>query len=319
MTLVLALVIALATFALVLRLSERRRLGDAGRRISAYVQPPDPVRDPEEDEGGPRRARPLAATERRLARLPRWSRFVALVERADTRPSAVELFVGLSVTVVLLDAVALATGAGIAAVLVLTIVPVVAARLWLALRISRRRRAFDGQLAEFLFDVGAALRAGHGFNQALQAVTSEAPEPTATEFGRVIAEAQLGRPLEDSLRDLGGRIGSRDLQFVIEAIIAQRQVGGSLAAVFEIVSESVRQRQQYALRVRALTAMGRLSALVVLALPFALGLVLSAMNHGYLRPLIQTGTGRVMVIVSLALVGVGTVWLRALVSVDGAS
>jgi tight adherence protein B len=199
-------------------------------------------------------------------------------------------------------------------VLVLDLLAVGLLRAFLALRVSRRRRAFEDQLPELLSSLGSALRAGHGLNQALAAVAADAPEPTSTEIGRVLAEARLGRPVEDALGDLGGRIGSQDLDFVLDAIVIQRQVGGSLAGIFELVGESVRQRQQFALRMRALTAMGRTSALVLIALPFGLGLVLSVLNRGYLHPLLSTGEGQLMLAVAAVLMTVGALWLKTIVA-----
>jgi tight adherence protein B len=316
-TLVLPLVVAAATFAAVMWLSERRQARVAGRRVAAYVDVPRLAATPQEEETpDTRRARWLAASERRLRRLPGWGRFSVLVERADTRVTAPELAWLVAAATLLLALLFGAAGVSAAGILLIELFLVAALRVALGLRVSRRRRAFENQLPEFLFDVGAALRAGHGFNQGLQAVAAESPDPIGKEFGRVIAEAQLGRPLEEALRDLGDRVASRDLRFVVEAIIVQRQVGGSLAGVFEIVSESVRQRQQYALRVRALTSMGRLSALVVLALPFGLALLLSAVNHAYLAPLLRSSTGQLLTAITLGLVVVGGVWLGRLVSVE---
>jgi tight adherence protein B len=258
----------------------------------------------------------VAVSERRLRRLPGWERFATLVERADLRLTAAELAWLAAAVALVLALLFAAAGASPLAILAVELALLGALRVVLGVRVSRRRRAFEDQLPEFLFDVGSALRAGHGFNQGLQAVAAESPDPVGKEFGRVIAEAQLGRPLDEALRDLAGRIESRDLRFVVEAIIVQRQVGGSLAGVFEIVSESVRQRQHYALRVRALTSMGRLSALVILALPIGLALLLSAGNHAYLAPLLQSSTGQVLTAITLALLAVGAVWLRRLVSAE---
>lgn len=316
MTLVLPLVAAAATFAAVVWLSERQARV-AGRRVSSYVDR-SRLLEATVDEEAPatRRARWLGRSERHLRRLPGWERFATLVERADVRLTATELAWAAAAAALMLALLFGAAGASPLAVLLIELLLAGALRAALGIRVSRRRRAFDAQLPEFLFDVGSALRAGHGFNQGLQAVAGESPDPIGKEFGRVIAEAQLGRPLDEALRDLVGRIDSRDLRFVVEAVIVQRQVGGSLAGVFEIVSESVRQRQQYALRVRALTSMGRLSALVVLALPFALALLLSAINHAYLSPLLHSSTGQMLTAITLALLVVGGLWMRHLVSVE---
>jgi tight adherence protein B len=317
-TVVLPLVVAAATFAAVAWLSERRQARATGRRVESYLAVPRlAVSVADEEVLATRRARWLTASERRLRRLPGWERFVTLVERADIRLTAVELAWVVGVAALLVALLCGAAGASPFAILLVELFLLAALRVALGLRVSRRSRAFEKQLPEFLFDVGSALRAGHGFNQGLQAVAAESPEPIGKEFGRVIAEAQLGRPLDEALRNLTGRIASRDLRFVVEAIIVQRQVGGSLAGVFEIVSESVRQRQHFALRVRALTSMGRLSALVVLALPLGLALLLTAANHAYLSPLLHSPTGQALTAITLGLLVVGGLWLHRLVSMEG--
>jgi tight adherence protein B len=246
--------------------------------------------------------------------LPGWPRFARIVERADLSCSAADvfwLFGGGTLGLVVLLGLA---GASAVTLVLLVIVLVVGLHIWLAVRAQRRRRRFEEQLPELLTEIGSALRAGHGFNQAMIAVTSEAPEPTRKEFERVINETRLGRPLDDALADLGQRIESDDLDFVIDSIVVQRQVGGSLAGIFDIVAESVRQRQKYALRVRSLTAMGRMSALTMLVLPPAIALLLSVLNHGYLLPLFHNGVGRFLVGMSIVLLALGGVWLHKLVT-----
>ncbi|HZQ80455.1 MAG TPA: type II secretion system F family protein [Gaiellaceae bacterium] len=310
----LPFLVAIAVYLLVTRVAARRQAGYAGQRIAAYVDAPRVTAPALDDEVLTSGSRRFAASEPHLARLPGFARLRRLVERADAPLSAAELVWLGAVACVAVAVVGFVSGAAPIVVLLLVAMVAAGAWLWLAVLIARRRKAFDEQLPEFLVDVGSALRAGHAFNQALQAVADEAPSPIGNEFARVIVETRLGRALEDALADLGNRIDSRDLQFVIDAIVVQREVGGSLAGVFAIVAESVRQRQQHAMRVRSLTAMGRLSATVVLALPLVLAVLLSLVNHGYLGPLWHERQGQVMLGVSFALLGVGALWLRSLVS-----
>jgi tight adherence protein B len=315
MTLVLPFLVGLLTFAGVAVAVERRSAAVAARRVSAYMTPRN-VKQPRPEEqvllGASERR--FAVSERYLARAPLWSRLESLVERADLPLRTIELFWAVAAALGLLALGALALGTSVAIVAALLGLSLVALRVWLGVRVERRRRAFEEQLPELLTSVGSALRAGHGFSQALQAVAADAAEPAASEFGRVLAETRLGRPLEDALADLGARIDSRDLRFVLDAIVVQRQVGGSLAGIFEIVADSVRSRQQFALKLRSLTAMGRTSATVLIALPVILALALSALDHGYLSPLGQTPPGRLLLGLSVALMAFGWVWLRRVVA-----
>src|SRR5207237_10688188 len=90
------------------------------------------------------------------------------------------------------------------------------------------------------------------------------------DFKRVLTDTRLGRPMDEALDEMADRVGSKNLQFVITAVTIQRQVGGSLAGLFDMVAEAVRNRQQFARKIRSLTAMGRMSAYVLCGLPFFL-------------------------------------------------
>ncbi len=116
--------------------------------------------------------------------------------------------------------------------------------------------------------LAGSLKAGHSFRQAVQALVEEGEPPLGTEFGRVLTEARLGRPMEAALEDMGRRIDSKELDFVLRAVVIQRQVGGSLAGLLELVAETLTQRQQFRQKVGSLTASGRLSALILTVLPF---------------------------------------------------
>ena len=140
-----------------------------------------------------------------------------------------------------------------------------------------------------LITLAASLKAGHSFRQGVQSVVEEGAEPAAEEFKRVLTETQLGKPMDDALVNMAERVGSSNLTFVITAVTIQRQIGGSLAGLFDMVAETVRQRQQFARKVKSLTAMGRMSAYVLVGLPFFMarrrdadepGLHVPALAHG---------------------------------------
>ena len=139
----------------------------------------------------------------------------------------------------------------------------------------RRSRAFEQQLPEILDTLAASLRAGHGFDHGLQTVATDVGEPAGREFRRVVAEVHLGRSLEDALAELGRRIRSADLQFVLDAIAIQRQVGGSLAELFELVATTVRAREQFRRNLRAITGQVRISANVLTGLPIVAAVLLT--------------------------------------------
>jgi tight adherence protein B len=259
----------------------------------------------------------FGATERRLGGTRGWAVVAALLARADVRMRAVELVWlvgggGLAAGILL----ALASGS-LLAVVWAPLLAAAVAYAYLALRAARRLRSFDAQLPDLLGELAASLRAGHSLSQGLQVVADDAAEPARAELQRVLAETRLGRPLEEALDEMATRLPSAELRYVLSAVAVQRQVGGSLASLFDLVAETVQQRQRFERKVRSLTASGRLSAAVLIAMPFALALLLSAINHAYLSPLFQTSTGRVLVVGGLVLMGVGAIVLKRIVSIKG--
>ena len=138
--------------------------------------------------------------------------------------------------------------------------------------------------------------------------------PSAKEFSRVLTETQLGRPMDQALSDLSERVGSTNLTFVITAVTIQRQVGGSLAGLFDMVAETVRQRQQFTRKVRALTAMGRISAYVLVGLPFFIGLAVTLLSPSYMAPLYHTSAGHLLIGLGLGMIAVGSFVLKRMVA-----
>ncbi len=240
--------------------------------------------------------------------------FAFKIDRAglDSSPGAVASV--LLVAALGLSLVALVAGGLMQALFVLLATPLLA---MLALRVqaARRARAFELQLPELLDNLSASLRAGHGFDQALQNVATDIGEPAGREFRRIVAEVHLGRPLDAALTDLGKRVRSQDLEFVLDAITVQRQVGGSLAGLFALVAETVRQREQFRRKLKAITGLPRISARVLTGLPVLVALALTAINHHYMAPLFTTSGGRMMLLVTAAMMTVGSILLRRVGSV----
>ena len=118
------------------------------------------------------------------------------------------------------------------------------------MKAKRRLAAIDAQLPDVLITLAASLKAGHSFRQAIQAVVDEGMPPASKEFKRVLTETRLGRPMDDALTDMAERLGSKNLSFVVTAVTIQRQVGGSLAGIFDMVADTVRQRQQFQRKIK---------------------------------------------------------------------
>jgi tight adherence protein B len=203
-----------------------------------------------------------------------------------------------------------AAGPLLAAALLVT--PPLAVRFYVRRRMVKRQQAFSEQLPEVLKLVTTSLRSGFGLTQALDAVAEEAPEPARSEFAHVLVEARLGRDLAEALRAVALRMDSEDMQWVVSAVEINRETGGNLSEVINQVSETVLERQRMRRQVLTLTAEGRLSARILIAMPIIVGLWQWRTNHHFSALL--HGQGLVILLFTVALVGLGALWIRKLVT-----
>lgn len=181
---------------------------------------------------------------------------------------------------------------------------------------ANQRKKFEGQLPDTLNLIATSLRAGYSLLQAVEAVGQEAPEPTRREFGRAISEIRLGKPVIEALQDIAIRMESQDFDWAVLAISIQREVGGNLAEVLQTTAETMMHRNRLRREMKALTAEGRVSAIVLGALPFFLFGIIWIVNNDYIQPLITERIGWVMIAASLLLVMIGIFWLSRIVKVD---
>jgi len=181
---------------------------------------------------------------------------------------------------------------------------------------GRERRKFEDQLPDTLTLLSTSLRAGYSLLQAAEAVTAESPDPTAREFGRATAEARLGMAVQDSFDGIAERTRSRDFEWAVMAIDIQREVGGNLAEVLQTVADTMRARNRLRGEIRALTAEGRISAIVLASLPFALFAFLWFANREYLLPLLESMFGRIAIAAGILLMAGGVFWLKKIVDIE---
>jgi tight adherence protein B len=187
--------------------------------------------------------------------------------------------------------------------------------LWLAVLASRRQAKFDEQLPSTLQLLSGALQAGHSLQQAVDTVVQEAGDPIAGEFQRVLTEARLGRPLEEAFEAMAKRTRSLDFEWTVMAIRLQRQVGGNLAEVLSTVSQTIRDRYSLKRQIRALSAEGRLSSLILSILPLLLFAALLIFNPLFLRPLFTTTIGIMMMAGAAVLMIFGVFWLKKITEI----
>ena len=257
------------------------------------------------------------ATENTFGHRPQWRNLQLLLQRADLPLRTVEftwLLIGCSFGLALLTALA---GRSSLVILAMFLVGGFAPYLFVWFKAKRRMRAFEDQLPDLLITMAASLKAGHSFKQGIQSVVDEGQEPAAKELRRVLTDTQLGRPMEEALQATAERIGSKNFSFVITAVNIQRQVGGSLAGLFDMVADTVRDRQQFARKIRSLTAMGRASAYVLVGLPFFIAVAVTLLNPTYMDPLYHSHAGHMLVVLGLMMMAFGSLILKKIVSFKG--
>jgi len=188
--------------------------------------------------------------------------------------------------------------------------------VWLVRARKKRQKMMAEQLPDVLSILASSLRAGHSFLQALDQVAGEIKDPSAGEFHRVVSEIRLGRSIDDAMIEMADRVGSEDMRWAVMAVNIQRQVGGNLAEVLDIVANTVRERAYVQRQVRVLSAEGRLSIAILSALPFGIFIYLALMNPEYVNPLFTTMLGRVLLLVGGALMATGIFVMTRIVRID---
>jgi tight adherence protein B len=180
----------------------------------------------------------------------------------------------------------------------------------------QRKRKFVKQLPSMLQLLASSLRAGYALLQGCEAVAREIEDPMGAELRRVLAEARLGRPLDEALEEAALRMECADFSWVVMAISIQRNVGGNLAELLDTVAETMQSRTRLRREVKALTAEGRMSAIVLGIMPPALMAAFFVMSPGYLDPLFEKRVGQIMLGFGTMLMVGGFVWMQKMIKVD---
>ncbi len=180
---------------------------------------------------------------------------------------------------------------------------------------SRLRQA-EQQLVDFLQLCANAMRAGHSFLQALELAAREMPNPTGQELTRSLREVSLGLTVEEALLRLVERVPSADLDLMITAVLIQRQVGGDLASILDNIASTIRERQRIKAEVKAITAQGRLSGVVISVLPIALAFFLATMNPDYISLLWTHPIGLAMLGAGVGSLLLGIYFINKVVKID---
>jgi tight adherence protein B len=182
---------------------------------------------------------------------------------------------------------------------------------------EKRSRKLSEQLPDALDMMSRSLRAGHALSSAFKLVASEMPAPVSVEFGRAFEEQNLGVSFEKAVLQMTGRAPSnQDLKIFAVSVIVQKETGGNLVEILEKIAETIRGRYRFYGKLRALTAEGRLSGVVLALLPIGTSLAIAAMNPTYMAGLIHTDFGRKCLVYAVVSWFIGIVWLRQMGKVD---
>ncbi len=173
---------------------------------------------------------------------------------------------------------------------------------------------FERQLPDAIDLIVRALKAGHAFSGGMKMVADEFADPVGTEFEKTMDEINFGVSTADALKNLIKRVDCPDVKFFVISVIIQMETGGNLAEILEKISYLIRERFKLQGRIRVLSAEGKLSAIVLIAIPFLISFYLMLVNPDYLKPLFTDPIGRFMVVLAIAMMIIGVLLIKKLIS-----
>jgi tight adherence protein B len=243
-----------------------------------------------------------------------WQAFKEDVELADIQMPAGRIALWTAVLGLVLGLLfVLITGSGLA--IVFGAVAALITRMYVKIKLRRKRAAFAEQLPDNLEVLASALRAGHSLVGAMSVVVDDAPEPSRTEFRRVIADEQLGVPLDDALGRTVQRMENKDLDQVALVASLQRDTGGNSAEVLDQVVENIRNRMELRRLIKTLTAQGRMARWIVSLLPVALFFAIWGLNPTYIRPLWAEMPGQAFLFMGIIMVIAGSLVIKKIIDI----
>ncbi|MGQ1839203.1 type II secretion system F family protein [Kocuria turfanensis] len=243
-----------------------------------------------------------------------WTRSITdALDRAGLRLSPADFLVLVGAAGLVSGVLGFLIGGPLLGLLLLVVAPL-GGKVFLSLAVGKRRRAFAHQLDDTLQLLAGSLRAGHSLLRAVDAVSREAQAPTSEELARVVNQTRLGRDLNAALEETAERMGNEDFSWVSQAIGIHREVGGDLAEVLDQVGHTIRERNQIRRQVKALSAEGKMSAYILMALPFLVPGAMSLLNPPFFLPMFQNPIGWGLLTLAGIMLVVGGLWMRKIVS-----
>lgn len=262
------------------------------------------------------RSHGLAALDKWLREhIPAYARLDALIMRARSDRTALQILGGCLVAWVAVGLMGLVLGVGLWLALLLGALGACLPVLKLSSAAQKRCSMFEEKLPEALDFMARALRAGHSITVTMGMAGNELADPIGVEFKTVFDEIGFGIPFNDAMTEMARRVNSHDLDFLVIALLIQRETGGNLTELLEGLAKTVRERLKLQGKVRTLSSEGRFSAMLLGSLPFVLGGILSLLNPSYMGALWQSPEGHNILIVGAVLLVVGFVSLSRIVRI----
>ena len=187
--------------------------------------------------------------------------------------------------------------------------------IFIKMKQNKRRKIFESQLCDALMISCSCLRSGLTFQQAMETIAKDMEAPISTEFARACSEINFGASMDKALSDMVERIKSADLMLAVSAISVQRQTGGNLSQILETISNTIRERIKVKADVNATTSQGRMSGLLIGALPIGLALVLNLINPAYMQPMFESTVGHYLLGACVVLEVLGFIVIRKIVDI----
>lgn len=188
--------------------------------------------------------------------------------------------------------------------------------LYIKIKKGNRIKAFEAQLGDTLIMMCNGLRSGFSFQQAMENVASDMPAPIGIEFGRVCNEIRYGATMEEALNNMSERVKSPDLMLVVSAVLIQRTTGGNLSEILTTISQTIRDRIKIKGEINSITAQGRMSGMIIGALPICIAAVLMVVNPEYMETFFTTAAGNIMLAVSIVMEVLGFFAIRKVVTIE---
>jgi tight adherence protein B len=196
------------------------------------------------------------------------------------------------------------------------VVGAAAPTLLLRFQRARRLKAFNDALADSIDLMARALRAGHSVSSAIEVVAEQGREPVASEFAMVYQQQNFGLPFRDSLMTMSQRFQSNDLQFVITAMLVQKETGGNLAEILDRTTEVIRERLRIYGEIKTKSAQGRMTGWILSIMPVCMALLLNFVNPGFEKPLFENHTGRIMLYAGAGMLVLGSFVINKIVKIE---